>query len=152
MGSWTEDNQIKQALSVRINSTSLITEMLFGDLSGADLVFGFRKPEDLTLQDRFCIAIMKNHPDREIREHVRKELLRGDITIIGVDLTKPDPLYRKRYQIYDLQRPIRIHFSLFYRSRMGFQFRKSPETRRYVLPRNSPCILSWNRLSPWLCA
>ena len=38
---------------------------------------------------------MKNHPDRAIREHVRKELLRGDITIIGVDLTKPDPLYRK---------------------------------------------------------
>ena len=95
VGSWTEDDQIKEALSVRINSTALITEMLFGDLSGADLVFGFRKPEDLTLQDRFCIAIMKNHPDRAIREHVRKELLRGDITIIGVDLTKPDPLYRK---------------------------------------------------------
>ena len=95
VGSWTEDDQIKEALSVRINSTSLITEMLFGDLSGANLVFGFRKPEDLTLQDRFCIAIMKNHPDRAIREHVRKELLRGDITIIGVDLTKPDPLYRK---------------------------------------------------------
>jgi hypothetical protein len=95
VGSWTEDDQIKEALSVRINSTALITEMLFGDLSGADLVFGFRKPEDLTLQDRFCIAIMKNHPDRAIREHVRKELLRGDITITGVDLTQPDPLYRK---------------------------------------------------------
>ena len=58
MGSWTEDDQIKQTLSVRINSTALIPEMLFGDLSGADLVFGFRKPEDLTLQDRFCIAII----------------------------------------------------------------------------------------------
>ena len=95
VGSWTEDDQIKEALSVRINSTALIPEMLFGDLSEADLVFGFRKPEILTLQDRFCIAIMKHHPDRAIREHVRKELLRGDITITGVDLTQPDPLYRK---------------------------------------------------------
>ena len=94
-GSWTGDDEIKEALSVRINSTELITEMLFGDLSGADLVLGFRKPEDLTLQDRFCIAIMKNHPDPEIREHVRTELLRGNAVIPGTDLTKPDPLYKK---------------------------------------------------------
>ena len=84
---------IKEALSVRINSTELITEMIYGDLSGADLVFGFRKPEDLTLQDRFCVEIMKNNPDRAIREHVRKELLRGNVEIPGVDLSEPDPLY-----------------------------------------------------------
>ena len=96
-GSWTSDDQIKEALSVRINSTELITEMIYGDLSGADLVFGFRKPEDLTLQDRFCIEIMKNNPDRTIREHVRKELLRGNIEIPGVDLSKPDPLYTNSF-------------------------------------------------------
>lgn len=95
VGSWTSDDQIKEALSVKINSTALITEMIFGDLSGADLVFAFRKPEDLTLQDRFCVEIMKNHPDRTIREHVRTELLRGNVDIPGVDLSKPDPLYRR---------------------------------------------------------
>ena len=94
-GSWTSDEEIKEALSDRINSTMLITEMIYGDLSGMDLVFGFRKPDDLTLQDRFCAAIMRNHPDPVIREHVRKELLRGKVTIPGVDLTKPDPLYQK---------------------------------------------------------
>ena len=44
--------------------------------------------------ENYCIVSEKN-PDRAIREHVRKELLRGDITITGVDLTQPDPLYRK---------------------------------------------------------
>ena len=92
-GSWTSDDQVKEVLSARIDSTELITEMIFGDLSGADLVFGFRKPEDLTLQDRFCVEIMKNNPDRTIREHVRKELLRGNVEIPGVDLSEPDPLY-----------------------------------------------------------
>ncbi len=96
VGSWTSDDQIKEALSVKINSTALITEMIFGDLSGADLVFATRKPEDLTLQNRFCIEIMKNHPDRTIREHVRKELLRGSIEIPGTDLSKPDPLYKDK--------------------------------------------------------
>ena len=96
VGSWTSDDQIKEKLSVKINSAELITEMLFGDLSGADLVFGFRKPKDLTIQDRFCVEIMKNHPDRAIREHVRTELLRGNIVIDGVDLTKPDPFYNNR--------------------------------------------------------
>ena len=95
VGSWTSDDQIKRALSVKINSTELITEMLYGDLSGADLVFGFRTPEDKTPQDRFCVEIMKNHPDRTIREHVRQELLRGHVEIPGVDLTKPDPLYKR---------------------------------------------------------
>lgn len=94
VGSWTTDDQIKEALSVKINSTGLITEMIYGDLSGADLGFGFRKPDDLTLQDRFCIEIMKNNPDRTIREHVRTELLRGNVEIPGVDLSKPDPLFR----------------------------------------------------------
>ena len=92
-GSWTSDDQVKEVLSARIDSTELITEMIYGDLSGADLVFGFRKPEDLTLQDRFCVEIMKNNPDRTIREHVRKELLRGNVEIPGVDLSEPDPLY-----------------------------------------------------------
>ena len=92
-GSWTSDDQVKEVLSARIDSTELITEMIFGDLSGADLVFGFRKPDDLTLQDRFCVEIMKNNPDRTIREHVRKELLRGNVEIPGVDLSEPDPLY-----------------------------------------------------------
>ncbi len=89
VGSWTSDDQIKEKLSVKINSTQVITEMLFGDLSAADLVFGFRKPNDLTLQDRFCVEIMKNHPDRSIREFVRTELLKGKVEIPGVDLTKP---------------------------------------------------------------
>lgn len=92
-GSWTSDDQVKEVLSARIDSTELITEMIYGDLSGADLIFGFRKPEDLTLQDRFCVEIMKNNPDRAIREHVRKELLRGNVEIPGVDLSEPDPLY-----------------------------------------------------------
>ena len=95
-GSWTSDDQIKEVLSARIDSTELITEMIFGDLSGADLVFGFRKPDDLTLQDRFCVEIMKNNPDRTIREHVRKELLRGNVEIPGVDLSEPDPLYNEQ--------------------------------------------------------
>ena len=95
-GSWTSDDQIKEVLSDRIDSTELITEMIFGDLSGADLVFGFRKPDDLTLQDRFCVKIMKNNPDRTIREHVRKELLRGNVEIPGVDLSEPDPLYNEQ--------------------------------------------------------
>jgi hypothetical protein len=94
-GSWTEDDQIRESLSVKIDSAGLVTEMLFGDLSGADPVFGFRKPEDTALQDRFCVEIMKNHPDRAIREHVRTELLRGRAVIPGVDLAKPDPLYKK---------------------------------------------------------
>lgn len=94
VGSWTSDEQIKEALSVKIKSTALITEMIFGDLSAVNLVFGFRKPDDLTLQDRFCVEIMKNHPDRTIREHVRTELLRGKVKIPGVDLTKPDVLYK----------------------------------------------------------
>lgn len=94
-GSWTADDQIKEALSVRISSTACITEMIFGDLSGADLVFAFRKPKDLTLQDRFLLEIMKNNPDRTIREHVRTELLSGNVEIPGVDLTKPDPLYKQ---------------------------------------------------------
>ena len=96
VGSWTSDDQIKEALSVKINSTTLITEMIFGDLSGADLIFTFRKPKDMTLQDRFCIEIMRNHPDRTIREHVRKELLRGNVEIPGADLSKPDPLYKDK--------------------------------------------------------
>ena len=95
VGSWTPDDQIKEALSVKINSIGLITEMIYGDLSGADLGFGFRKPDDLTLQDRFCIEIMKNNPDRTIREHVRTELLRGNVEIPGVDLSKPDPIFSK---------------------------------------------------------
>ena len=37
---------------------------------------------------------MKNNPDRTIREHVRTELLRGNVEIPGVDLSKPDPLFR----------------------------------------------------------
>ena len=96
-GSWTSDDQVKEVLSARIDSTELITEMIYGDLSGADLVFGFRKPEDLTLQDRFCVEIMKNNPDRAIREHVRKELLRGNVEIPGVDLSEPDPLYEQHH-------------------------------------------------------
>jgi hypothetical protein len=80
-GSWTKDEEIKAALSAKISSTELITEMIFGDLSGADLVFGFSKPKDLTLQDRFCFEILKNHPDRRIREHVRKELLQAKVEI-----------------------------------------------------------------------
>jgi hypothetical protein len=63
-------------------------------MDAADLVFAFRKPDDLTLQDRFCVEIMKNNPDPEIRDQVRKALLRGNIEIPGVDLTKPDPLYK----------------------------------------------------------
>ena len=93
VGSWTSDDQIKESLSVKIDSTMIITEMIYGDLSGVDLIFGFRKPEDLTLQDRFCVEIMKNNPDRRIREHVRTELLKGDVQIQGVDLTKPDTLF-----------------------------------------------------------
>ena len=81
VGSWTLDDQIKEALSTKINSTEQITDMIFGDLSGMDLVFGFRKPEDLALQDRFCFEILKNHPDPTIREHVRKELLRAKVEI-----------------------------------------------------------------------
>ena len=96
VGSWTSDDQIKEALSVKINSAALITEMVFGDLSGADLVFTFRKPEDLTLQDRFLVEIMKNNPDRAIREHVRQELLRCNTSIPGTDLTKPDPLFKEK--------------------------------------------------------
>jgi hypothetical protein len=69
--------------------------MLFGNLSAADPVFGFRRPWDQTLQDLFCIEIMKNHPDRRIREHVRTELLRSHTVIPGADLTKPDPFYHK---------------------------------------------------------
>lgn len=94
VGSWTSDLQIKEELSEKIRSTGLITEMLFGDLSAVDLVFAFRKPDDLPLQDRFCVEIMKNNPDRTIREHVRTELLRGNIDIPGVDLTEPDSLYK----------------------------------------------------------
>lgn len=86
----------KAALSVKINSAALITEMVFGDLSGADLVFTFRKPEDLTLQDRFLVEIMKNNPDRAIREHVRQELLRCNTSIPGTDLTEPDPLFKEK--------------------------------------------------------
>ena len=85
VGSWTSDEEIKEKLSVKVNSTGLITEMIYGDLSGADLVFGFRKLEDLTLQDRFCAEIMKNHPDPAIREHVRAELLRGNAVIPGTE-------------------------------------------------------------------
>ena len=95
VGSWTSDDQIKESLAVKINSTVVITEMIFGDLSAADLVFAFDKPGDLTLQDRFCAEILKNNPDRTIREHVRKELLRGNTGIPGVDLTEPDPLFHK---------------------------------------------------------
>ena len=94
-GSWTSDDAVKEALSVKLHSAKVITDMIYGDLSGLDLVFGFRKPEDLTLQDRFCAEILKNHPDPAIREHVRTELLRGNVEIPGVDLTKPDPLYKK---------------------------------------------------------
>lgn len=72
VGSWTTDEQIKEALSVKINSAEWITEMIYGDLSGADLIFGFQRPEDMTVQDRFCMEIIKNHPDRAIRDHVRK--------------------------------------------------------------------------------
>lgn len=34
VGSWTSDDQIKESLSVKINSTWLITEMIFGDHTG----------------------------------------------------------------------------------------------------------------------
>ncbi len=81
VGSWTSDDQIKEALSTKINSTEQITDMIFGDLSGMDLVFGFPKPKDLTIQDRFCFAILKNHPDPTIREHMRNELVRGKVEI-----------------------------------------------------------------------
>lgn len=94
VGSWTSDDQIKEALSVKITDPALITEMIFGDLSGVDFVFGFRKPDDLTLQDRFCVEIMKRNPDRAVREQTRAELLRAKCDIPGVDLTKPDPLYQ----------------------------------------------------------
>lgn len=80
-GSWTSDDQIKEALSTKITSKELITDMIFGDLSGMDLVFGFPKPKDLTIQDRFCFAILKNHPDPTIREHMRNELVRGKVEI-----------------------------------------------------------------------
>lgn len=96
-GSWTSDDKIKESLSVKITNTRLITEMIFGDdseMDAVDMVFAFRKPEDLTLQDRFCVEIMKNNPAPEIREQVRKALLRGNIEIPGVDLTRPDPLYK----------------------------------------------------------
>ena len=101
IGSWTSDDEVKEKLSVKINSTELITDMIFGNLSAMDLVFGFQKPKDLTLQDRFCVEIMKNHPDRTIREHVRKELLRGNIEIPGIDLTEPDPLYKQWHSKHD---------------------------------------------------
>ena len=94
-GSWTSDDKIKECLSVKVNNSRVITELVYGDLSGADLVFAFRKPEDLTLQDRFLVEIMKNNPDPAIREHVRKELLKGKVEIPGVDLTKPDPLFKQ---------------------------------------------------------
>ncbi|MCR5812680.1 MAG: hypothetical protein K6G34_15085 [Lachnospiraceae bacterium] len=76
VGSWTVDDQIKEALSVKINSTKMIEEMVYGDLSAVDLVFGFRKPEDLTLQDRFLAEIAKNNPDSAIREYAQEVLLR----------------------------------------------------------------------------
>ena len=95
VGSWTSDHRIRESLSVRIDTKDLVTEMLFGNLSGADPVFGFRRPDDTALQDLFCMEIMKNHPDRTIREHVRTELLRSNTEIPGVDLRKPDPLYKK---------------------------------------------------------
>ncbi|MBQ9545566.1 MAG: toll/interleukin-1 receptor domain-containing protein [Clostridia bacterium] len=95
-GSWTQDGQIKESLSVKIDSTELITEMIFGDLSAIEPVFGFKKPDDLTVQDRFCVEIMKNNPDAMIREHVRKELIRAKVSIPGVDLETPDPLYNLR--------------------------------------------------------
>lgn len=94
-GSWTTDDKIKECLSVKVNNSRIITELVYGDYSGADLVFAFRKPEDLTLQDRFLVEIMKNNPDPAIREHVRKELLKGKVEIPGVDLTKPDPLFKQ---------------------------------------------------------
>ena len=50
--------------------------MVYGDLSAVDLVFGFRKPEDLTLQDRFLDEIVKNNPDSAVREYAREVLLR----------------------------------------------------------------------------
>ena len=50
--------------------------MVYGDLSAVDLVFGFRKPEDLTLQDRFLAEIAKNNPDSSIREYAQEVLLR----------------------------------------------------------------------------
>ena len=81
VGSWTSDDEIKKMLSVKIDSKELVTEMIFGDLSAVDLIFGFPRPNDMTLQDRFCFEIMKNHPDREIREHVREELLRAEVEI-----------------------------------------------------------------------
>lgn len=76
VGSWTSDDQIKEALSVKIDSTKMIEEMVYGDLSAVDLVFGFRKPEDLTLQDRFLAEIAKNNPDSSIREYAQEVLLR----------------------------------------------------------------------------
>ena len=76
-GSWTSDDQIKEALSVKIDSTKMIEEMVYGDLSAVDLVFGFRKPEDLTLQDRFLDEIVKNNPDSAVREYAREVLLRS---------------------------------------------------------------------------
>jgi hypothetical protein len=95
-GSWTEDDPIKEALSVKISSTALITEMMFGDLSAVNPIFAFKKPEDLTPQNRFLAEIMKNNPDRKIREHARMELLRSNTSLPGIDLTKPDPLYKGR--------------------------------------------------------
>ncbi|MBR0085274.1 MAG: hypothetical protein IJL97_01870 [Lachnospiraceae bacterium] len=93
VGSWTSDDKIKKELSVRINNTRIITEVLYGDYSGADLIFGFKKPDDLTIQDRFCVEIMKNNPDPAIREHVRTELIKGKVEIPGADLTRPDPFW-----------------------------------------------------------
>ena len=77
VGSWTSDDQIKEALSVKIDSTKMIEEMVYGDLSAVDLVFGFRKPEDLTLQDRFLDEIVKNNPDSAVREYAQEVLLRS---------------------------------------------------------------------------
>ena len=79
VGSWTSDDQIKEALSVKIDSTKMIEEMVYGDLSAVDLVFGFRKPEDLTLQDRFLDEIVKNNPDSAVREYAQEVLLRSGV-------------------------------------------------------------------------
>ncbi len=95
VGSWTSDDQIKEALSVKIFSTRIIKEMIYGNLSAVDLVLGFRKPQDMTLQDRFLAAIAKNNPDPAIREYARRASRRIDTGNTTGQQMCEYPLYHK---------------------------------------------------------